>query len=80
MPSMIRTARGPLSRRAGLFALLRGLFTRAEAQRQRQALLDLDAAILRDIGLTRDEALREGHRGFWDWDPVQRHRAGRLPE
>jgi len=34
--------------------------------RQRRALRDLDDAILRDIGLTRAQALQEGSRPFWD--------------
>lgn len=38
----------------------------AAVSRQRRALRDLDEAILRDIGLTRDEALREAARPFWD--------------
>ncbi len=35
-------------------------------------LRNLDDAILRDIGLTRDAAMREAARGFWDWEPVRR--------
>jgi uncharacterized protein YjiS (DUF1127 family) len=34
-------------------------------QRQRRALRELDARLLRDIGLTRQEALREGSKPFW---------------
>ncbi len=34
--------------------------------RQRRALRDLDDASLRDIGLTREAALREANRAFWD--------------
>ncbi|MFN4159727.1 MAG: DUF1127 domain-containing protein [Gemmobacter sp.] len=33
-----------------------------DRQRQRAALLDLDARLLRDVGLTRDQAEREGLR------------------
>ena len=33
---------------------------------QRRALIALDDALLRDIGLTRSEALREARRPFWD--------------
>ncbi|MFU1477482.1 DUF1127 domain-containing protein [Roseovarius sp. C7] len=34
--------------------------------RQRRLLATLDADRLDDIGLTRDEALREARRPFWD--------------
>ncbi len=34
--------------------------------RQRQQLKSLDKAILKDIGVTRDEALREAERSIWD--------------
>ena len=66
---VIRPARRPLR---GLSGWLARLFDLQAAQRSRRALRDLDPAILRDIGLTRDEALREGSRGFWDWEPVRR--------
>lgn len=39
-------------------------------RRQRQALRDLPPEVLRDIGLTREEALSEAERPFWD---VPRH-------
>lgn len=34
--------------------------------RQRRALARLDAAALEDLGLTREEALAESQRPFWD--------------
>ncbi len=46
--------------------LLARLGSAVAIARQRRALRDLDDAILRDIGLTRDEALREATRAFWD--------------
>jgi uncharacterized protein YjiS (DUF1127 family) len=36
-----------------------------ERSRQRRALSELDDRLLRDIGLTRDEARREAMRSFW---------------
>ena len=33
--------------------------------RQRQALLDLDDKLLRDIGITREQAEREARKPFW---------------
>jgi uncharacterized protein YjiS (DUF1127 family) len=36
-----------------------------DRSRQRQALLELDENQLADIGLSRDEALRESHKPFW---------------
>ena len=34
-------------------------------RKTRPALLELDDAQLRDIGLTREQASREGHKPFW---------------
>jgi len=34
--------------------------------KQRRSLADLDDALLKDIGLTREEALREAERPLWD--------------
>lgn len=39
-----------------------------ERQRSRAALSDLTDAQLRDIGLTRREAIRESRRSIWDWN------------
>lgn len=36
-----------------------------ERHRQRKALLGLDGRLLRDIGITRDEAIREAKKPFW---------------
>lgn len=33
--------------------------------RQRRALLRLDDAMLKDLGLSRVDALQEGHKPFW---------------
>jgi len=38
--------------------------------KQRRSLADLDDALLKDIGLTREEAQREAERPLWD---VPRH-------
>lgn len=43
-------------------------------RRQRAHLLRLDDHLLRDIGLTRDDAVREGTRPLWD-APAPWHRA-----
>jgi len=34
--------------------------------RERRRLLDLDERVLRDIGLTPEQAYREASRPFWD--------------
>ncbi len=58
-------------------AAKRSLFRRVLAafatRRERQALLALDAALLSDIGLTRDQALAEACRPIWD-APTTWHR------
>jgi uncharacterized protein YjiS (DUF1127 family) len=36
-----------------------------ERQRQRQALLELDDRLLDDIGVTREQALANGRKRFW---------------
>lgn len=47
-------------------ALARRLSASARLARQRSALRDLDTALLDDIGLTREQALHEAARPFWD--------------
>jgi uncharacterized protein YjiS (DUF1127 family) len=56
--------------RHGRFMRLGGAAARAvrfwmERSRQRRALAQLDDYLLRDIGLSRDEARREGANPFW---------------
>ncbi|MEM0948198.1 MAG: DUF1127 domain-containing protein [Pseudomonadota bacterium] len=36
-------------------------------RQQRTALRELDDHLLRDIGVTRQQARKEGQRGFWDF-------------
>ena len=40
--------------------------------RERRRLLEMDDHILKDIGLTREEAYREAMRPFWDIDGRRR--------
>jgi len=44
---------------------LRALLRMHERRRQRQALLDLNDHLLRDIAVTRKQAQREGGKPFW---------------
>lgn len=44
---------------------LRQLWTWYERSRQRRQLLWLDERLRRDIGITREEALREARKPFW---------------
>jgi uncharacterized protein YjiS (DUF1127 family) len=37
----------------------------AERRRQRRALLELSDHVLKDIGISRSEALQEGRKPFW---------------
>ena len=39
--------------------------------RDRRRLLELDARMLEDIGLTREDAYREATRPFWDIDTLR---------
>jgi uncharacterized protein YjiS (DUF1127 family) len=38
-----------------------------EKMRQRRILLDLDDRLLKDIGLTREQAMQEAHKPFWKY-------------
>jgi uncharacterized protein YjiS (DUF1127 family) len=40
----------------------------------RQALLEMDARMLRDIGITHAEAVEEARRAPWDLAPITRRR------
>lgn len=67
MPSLTSSAaprRAPSA--PALRPLLGWLSGAAAARRQRQQLARLDDALLRDIGLTRAEALGEAERPLWD--------------
>ena len=55
----------PTSTRARI-SLLSRLLEAGALARQRRRLAELDDATLRDIGLTRDQALRESRRPRWD--------------
>ena len=46
-------------------SLVRVIETWLERRRQRLALLELGDHMLKDIGLTRLDAYREGHKPFW---------------
>jgi len=59
-PFLANTSSGSMVRH-----LLRTAWATWDRQRQRRALLDLDAHALRDIGITREEALNEGLKPFW---------------
>ena len=48
--------------RGGVVQMVKRWMTR---DRQRRALGDLDAHLLRDIGLTADRAQHEGDKWFW---------------
>ena len=53
-----------LARGALRFAAL--FLNALDVARQRRRLLALDERMLKDIGLSRSDAEREAHRGFWD--------------
>lgn len=61
----------PVSRRAAMArrpSFLQRLLTWHRVANERRRLLELDERTLRDIGLTRDDAVREASRPFWDQD------------
>ena len=55
----------PRTSPGGLAGLCRWCCDALELRRQRRALRDLDDHQLVDIGVTRDEALREAQKLFW---------------
>lgn len=63
---MLRTLSRNAPRAVALPGLRRWLSAVRAARRQRARLLDLDARMLRDIGITETEALREARRALWD--------------
>jgi uncharacterized protein YjiS (DUF1127 family) len=48
-----------------LYSIIRIWRRIQERSRQRRALLELDDHMLRDVGVSRLEAEREGRRSFW---------------
>ncbi|MEO3999066.1 DUF1127 domain-containing protein [Mesorhizobium sp. CAU 1732] len=61
-------SRQPVLRRLArwMFSLMGRYDLAAERYRSRAALRELNDSQLKDIGLTRREAVREGTRAFWD--------------
>jgi uncharacterized protein YjiS (DUF1127 family) len=69
MPTLHRTDIIALGRRRGTgraFAPFRLLRLALVARVQRRSLATLDDAMLRDVGITRDQALSESKRRVWD--------------
>jgi uncharacterized protein YjiS (DUF1127 family) len=52
--------------REWLFAMLRAMETR-------RYLVEMDERILKDIGITRSEAVEEANRAPWDLEPMAPH-------
>jgi uncharacterized protein YjiS (DUF1127 family) len=57
--------RGSATVRPGIASLLRYILTWAERARQRRALQALDEWVLKDIGLSRADVMREYEKSFW---------------
>ncbi|MGH6944121.1 MAG: DUF1127 domain-containing protein [Geminicoccaceae bacterium] len=65
----VRHGRGLVQRLArSLDRAITTLMAWREVARQRRALLALNDHLLKDIGLSRADALREMRRPFWDQD------------
>ena len=62
---LARPANRPLSVRTLLVGVLQWLRHHYEVYRQRRALLALDEAMLKDLGINRTDALQEGNNPFW---------------
>ncbi|WP_030071154.1 DUF1127 domain-containing protein [Halomonas alkaliantarctica] len=43
-----------------------------QRRRSRRQLLTLDDRLLEDIGITRAQACKEGHKPFWRHSPINR--------
>lgn len=56
----------PRLRHLSLAAIFAGLITRRGLRRARRRLAELDDHLLRDIGVSRAEALTEADRKGWD--------------
>lgn len=65
IPCGERPVNRPLSVRTLRVGVLRWLRHHYGVYRQRRALLSLDAAMLKDLGISRVDALREGDKPFW---------------
>lgn len=52
-----------------LFSQIRGY---RERRRSRRQLLTLDDRLLKDIGITRAQARKEGQKAFWKCTPTER--------
>jgi uncharacterized protein YjiS (DUF1127 family) len=63
--SLIEGRRRRRTLAAGFIAAFDLLCDWAERNRQRRALLSLSDTMLRDIGVSRADALREGEKPFW---------------
>ncbi|TDH61873.1 DUF1127 domain-containing protein [Dankookia rubra] len=60
--SLARTAAAPKAPRPGLWVMLRAIWTRRQ-------LAEMDDRMLRDIGISRVDALQEADRLPWDLTP-----------
>ena len=58
---------GGVSKLMRIFSIARSEYQwRAERHRSRMQLLQMDDHLLRDIGVTRGDAMKEASRDFWD--------------
>ncbi|MFK7870716.1 MAG: DUF1127 domain-containing protein [Roseobacter sp.] len=55
-----------LSTHLGPQGVIKGVVTRLAVWRTRRALASLDAAALKDIGISPQAAASEAEKGFWD--------------
>lgn len=62
----LRQLPAPVQRKAGFATLALAMLDRwIERHRQRNALLGLNDSLLKDIGISRADAVHEGEKPFW---------------
>ena len=66
LTAMTTWTKAKAERRGWLTSLLDGLCLWIERDRQRSDLLELNDHLLKDIGISRADAQREGAKHFWE--------------
>jgi len=73
MSSTILTRRTTRQLRLASTGWREWLFAALRAMETRRYLVEMDARMLKDIGITRSEAVEEANRAPWDLSPMAPH-------